>query len=323
MILDNPNRVGREGMIGDIVQPGEGAIPLGRPKCRHRPFRATLCTRHGLPACSTKPERSTSYNCRDTRTAYPTPILNRLMKTHGVSGSRRWCLYLALAAGLPAAAHDARDLTASDSVARSVQFNSQALADKHPFGAVPAGTAVDFVLHAQSGVGSATLVVEKRRLEGDQTLLEYNEVARVPLLPSPDGGLQQWRGRYTFNEISVYGYYFELTIGGTRYVYQNNDQMVYWSREKGDNGLGHVDLYPTLRHRSGVTGTRFTCPTSRSRTGLPTLSTTTSSRSASAMATRPTSPIRPWTPITGTRSNFTATGWTSPGSLTAAMAPTK
>jgi len=167
------------------------------------------------------------------------------MKPHGLGGLGRWWLYLLLSVAVPAVLHAEPDSAVSDPVARGVRFNSQMLADKCPFGAVPAGTAVDFVLRAPSGVSRATLVVEKRRLEGDQTLLEYNEAARVPLKSSPGGKLQQWRGRYTFNEISVYGYYFDLTIGGTRYVYQNNDRTVYWGREKGDNGPGQIDLYPS------------------------------------------------------------------------------
>ena len=166
------------------------------------------------------------------------------MKIHGASGLGMWCLSVLMGASAPTALLADGAPAVSDPVAQSVRFDSQALNDKRPFGAVPAGTTVDFVLHAMPGVSQATLVLEKRRLEGDQTVLEYTEVARVPLEPSPDGARQAWRGSYTFRDVSVYGYYFELTIHGAGYVYENNAQMVYWSKEPGDNGLGMVAPTP-------------------------------------------------------------------------------
>ena len=67
----------------------------------------------------------------------------------------------------------------TDPVASSVAFDSRNLADKTPFGAVAAGSDVAFALSALPGVEQVTLVVEKRRLEGNYDVLEYNELARV------------------------------------------------------------------------------------------------------------------------------------------------
>jgi len=133
----------------------------------------------------------------------------------------------------------------SDPVALSLRFDSRASDHKAPFGAVSAGTAVQFMLAARPGVGKATLVLEKRRLEGNQELLEYVPLARVAMSASPEG----WRADYRFAEPAIYGYYFELEIAGQTYVYQNNKDPIYWTREKGSMGLGLVDEMPETRKR--------------------------------------------------------------------------
>ena len=71
----------------------------------------------------------------------------------------------------------------ADAVARSLSFDSRRSdpPNKWPPGSVTAGTHVDFFMSALPGVTSATLVVDRRRLEGPQEVLEYSEVARVPL----------------------------------------------------------------------------------------------------------------------------------------------
>lgn len=133
---------------------------------------------------------------------------------------------------------DPNQQAVTDPIALGLHHDSRQLADKAPFGAVPAGTAVNFALNAPPGVKRATLVVEMRKLEGNQDVLEYAEIARVPMTFSgPD---KRWTGRFAFNDISVYGYYFEVVIGDKTFVYQNNRQSVYWTREKGANGSGVV-----------------------------------------------------------------------------------
>jgi len=127
-----------------------------------------------------------------------------------------------------------------DPVARSVKFDSRDLAHKSPFGAVTAGGEIAFDLTALPGVSAATLVVENRRLEGPQEILDYTEVARVPLQRSVGDDGEHWRARYHFAEIGVYGDYFGVESSGRKYWYQNNADTIYWTRELGSNGLGVV-----------------------------------------------------------------------------------
>jgi len=135
-------------------------------------------------------------------------------------------------------------------LARSLRFDSRATTDKTPFGALVEGSEVAFSLHAAPGVDAVTLVIERRRLEGPQEVLEYSEVARLPLIRSPQGDAEAWRGRYRFDASGVYGYYFLVEIAGNKYVYGNNAEPIYWTRELGSNGLGAVA-------RTGQTVRRF------------------------------------------------------------------
>jgi len=149
----------------------------------------------------------------------------------------------------------------TDPLALSLQFDSRSSASKSPFGAVAAGTPVQFALSSKAGVDKVTLVIEKRRLEGNEDVLEYTEVARVPLKRAGE----QWKGSYRFADPSVYGYYFEASIGGKTYVYQNNKRAVYWERERGANGQGAVADMPAertaiRRFRHTVYAAGFTVP---------------------------------------------------------------
>ncbi|MFA6984819.1 MAG: glycoside hydrolase family 13 protein [Arenimonas sp.] len=159
---------------------------------------------------------------------------------------------------------DPREKPLTNPIALSLAHDSRALADRSPFGAVKAGTAVEFAVNALRGVSRMTLVIEKRRLEGNQDVLEYREVERVGMVvadggmageviaaeviaaeAAPTGGkLVRWGGSYVFGEIGVYGYYFEAEIDGQVYVYQNNRKAVHWTREQGSNGVGLVDEKP-------------------------------------------------------------------------------
>jgi cyclomaltodextrinase len=66
-------------------------------------------------------------------------------------------------------------------VAQSLGFDSRSLDHKKPFGAVVEHTPIEFAVTALPGVTKLTLVVEQRRLEGNQEVLEYRPVARVPM----------------------------------------------------------------------------------------------------------------------------------------------
>ena len=171
-------------------------------------------------------------------------------------------LRLAMQAGsprlqvLPGHVDAARPQPITDPVALSLRHDSRALADKAPFGAVPAGTTVQFALTALPGVESATLVVERRRLEGDQTLLEYTPLARIPMqreVPTTAGatpGTERFTASHRFGDVSVHGYWFAVRIGGRDYVLQNNRDAIHWTRERGSNGLALVDWQPPVERLS-------------------------------------------------------------------------
>jgi glycosidase len=143
-----------------------------------------------------------------------------------------------------AAAAQAQPVT--DPVALSLRHDSRHLADKTPFGAVPAGTTVQFGLRALAGVESATLVIERRRLEGDQTRLDYTPLARIAMQRGPGDvpGTERFSASHRFDDVSVHGYWFALRIGGRDYVLQNNRDSIHWTRERGSNGLAVVDWQP-------------------------------------------------------------------------------
>jgi glycosidase len=136
---------------------------------------------------------------------------------------------------------DPKVAAVSDPLALSLEHNSRATTDKTPFGAVTAGTMVNFSLASKPGVKAVTLVIEKRRMEGNQDVLEYSELTRLPLTKSSVGAHERWTGAHTFHAIGIYGYYFEAAIGDKTFVYQNNRDSIYWTREKGTNGHGAVD----------------------------------------------------------------------------------
>lgn len=142
--------------------------------------------------------------------------------------------------------------TVREPVALGLRFDSRSLAHKRPFGAQPAGTPLTFSVAAKPGVTRLTLVLEKRRVEGPEDVIDYAEVARVPLVRQ--GG--HWQASHAFAEPAIYGYYFEAEIGGKTYLYQNNAKSVYWTRERGANGPGQVVAAPA--DRKGVRRFRHT-----------------------------------------------------------------
>ena len=153
------------------------------------------------------------------------------------------------------------ELAASNPVALSLRFDSRAAAFKTPFGAVAEGTTVRFNLAARPGVGKATLVIEKRRLEGNQEVLDYAPVARIAMTAAPGG----WTANHRFGDKAIYGYYFELAVAGQTYIYQNNRDTVYWTREKGSMGLGVAGEMPDntrriRRYRQTVHAADFKVP---------------------------------------------------------------
>ena len=143
----------------------------------------------------------------------------------------------------------------TDPVALSLAHDSRLPGDRSPFGAVAAGTAVQFAIRATQGVDNIVLVLEKRRLEGNQDLLEYSEIQRIPLVrPSASAtrdanerGRERWVGSHLFLEPGIYGYTFEVQVGDSKFLYENNNNSVYWTRERGSNGVGVVIEQPASK----------------------------------------------------------------------------
>jgi glycosidase len=156
-------------------------------------------------------------------------------------------------------------LPVTDPIAKSLRFDSRNIQDKKPFGAVAANSTIEFTVTAKPGVQKLTLFIEKRRMEGNQEVLEYAEIARVPLARNTSKGMDHWTGRFQFPQVSVYGYWFEAKINGKNYVYENNKDSVFWTREKGSGGLGAVaELAPgnvgIRRFRQTVYDPQFKVP---------------------------------------------------------------
>ena len=143
--------------------------------------------------------------------------------------------------------------TIADPVALSVAFDSRNASDKTPFGAVTAGSDIAFSLGALPGVEQVTLVVEKRTLEGNYDVLKYAELARVPLARTStsagEEGRERWSAHFRFDAPAVYGYWFEVKVGGRTLVYENNATPVYWTREKGAGGAGTIAEMPLAARR--------------------------------------------------------------------------
>ncbi|WP_427982241.1 glycoside hydrolase family 13 protein [Agarivorans sp.] len=135
-------------------------------------------------------------------------------------------------------------LEVTNSIALSAHYDSRQLANKTPFGAVPAGDNVDFSFTADSGIESAELVIESRKLEGNQDILEYTEITRIPMVASEAGEQQRWQASYTFENVQVYGYYFVFHVAGESYVLQNNNLAVYETAERGAGGEATVAYLP-------------------------------------------------------------------------------
>jgi cyclomaltodextrinase / maltogenic alpha-amylase / neopullulanase len=138
---------------------------------------------------------------------------------------------------------DPRAASVTDANALSLKHDTREAMHKSPFGAVTAGTAVDFALTSNASVESVTMVVEKRRLEGNQDVLEYKEVARLSMQSVKEGDGLKWRAKYGFSDIGVFGYYFIAKIGKQEFAFQNNRNSIYWTRERGSNGVGVVEPF--------------------------------------------------------------------------------
>lgn len=137
---------------------------------------------------------------------------------------------------------DPRQQPVTDPVALSLHHDSRDLSYRRPFGAVPQNQRVQWALRAMPGVDKATLVLDVRRLEGNQDVLEYRNQTRLEMQRTATGAHEWFKTSYRFKDKAIYGYWFEVLIGGVKYVYQNNAEPIYWTQEKGSGGLGQVSL---------------------------------------------------------------------------------
>ena len=152
---------------------------------------------------------------------------------------------------LPQTFIDPRQVAITHPVALSVYHNSRDLAFRQPFGAVPQFQKVEWSLKALKGVDRATLVLDVRRLEGNQEILEYKNLARINMQRMQADAHDQdvFKASYNFQDKAIYGYWFEVIIDGVKYVYQNNAQPIYWTQEKGAGGLGQISAAPDNERR--------------------------------------------------------------------------
>lgn len=157
---------------------------------------------------------------------------------------------------LPQTFVDPRQVAVTHPVAKSLYHDSRDLTYRKPFGAVPQHQAVQWALKALPGVDRATLVLDVRRLEGNQEILEYRNLTRINMQRTPQGNHELFKASYTFQDKAIYGYWFEVIIGGVQYVYQNNADPIYWTQEKGSGGVGQVG--PALEHERRLRRFRVT-----------------------------------------------------------------
>jgi len=138
----------------------------------------------------------------------------------------------------------------ADKAALSTGFDSRAEHDKAPFGAQPRGSEIRFYVgNNVPGLKRATLVIERRRMTGNQEQLAYEPVTRIAMTPEPRGLGTGFATRYRFDEVGVFGYWFEIETEQGRYALQNNKDTIYWTREKGSMGPATVERLPTNLHR--------------------------------------------------------------------------
>jgi len=153
-----------------------------------------------------------------------------------------------------------------DRAALTTHFHSREAEFKTPFGAQPAGTEFTFrVGNDVPGLKRATLVVERRRLTGNQEQLAYEPLARIDMTPESRGMGTGFAARYRFAEPGVYGYWFELETTQGRYALQNNKDTIYWTREKGSMGAASVERLPAQdkrirRYRQTIYAADFQVP---------------------------------------------------------------
>ncbi|EAR09103.1 amylopullulanase [Reinekea sp. MED297] len=98
---------------------------------------------------------------------------------------------------------------------------------------------------ADAGLTSATLVIEERTLVGNYDEFSYTELTKDPMAKVVTAEGERWEASYTFPDVAVYGYYFEVVANGETYIVHNNDFSVYWTPEKGSGGESMIAFQPS------------------------------------------------------------------------------
>ncbi|MBB2484112.1 hypothetical protein H5407_02620 [Mitsuaria sp. WAJ17] len=154
----------------------------------------------------------------------------------------------------------------TDEAALSTHFDSRVEGAKSPFGAQPQGTEIRFSLgSSRPGLLRATLVLEKRLLSANQEQLSYEPLQRIAMTPEGRGLGTGFTATVRFDEIGVFGYWFELETDQGRYALQNNKDTVAWTREKGSMGPAVVERLPSdtrriRRYRQTIHAADYTVP---------------------------------------------------------------
>jgi cyclomaltodextrinase len=154
----------------------------------------------------------------------------------------------------------------TDRAALTTHFNSRNAEFKAPFGAQPRGQEIRFSIgNHVPGLKHATLVIERRRMTGNQEQLAYEPLTRIAMTPEPRGLGTGFAASYRFDEIGVFGYWFEIETDQGRYAVQNNKDTIYWTREKGSMGVASVERLPgnlnrVRRYRQTVYAPDFQVP---------------------------------------------------------------
>lgn len=126
----------------------------------------------------------------------------------------------------------------------SIYFNSRNLKYKAPFGAQMQGSEISFIICAdENTIKRARLVIATQKIEGNLEKVNYSDITKFPLTKiKVENKKEYWSCKVVFNNMNVYGYYFEIEDDNSLIYYGNNDQDFSFQafKLKGTNGVGKV-----------------------------------------------------------------------------------
>lgn len=127
-----------------------------------------------------------------------------------------------------------------------IVFNSRSTKYKSPFGAVPKGTEVTFKFQSyKDALTSAKLIIEKQTVVGDRGI-SYSASQNLTMTKTTLGDKDWWEVKYTFNDINIYGYYFEIYVDSYKRILSGSGKFVNVEHYKlpvtGGNAVRHSEL---------------------------------------------------------------------------------